>query len=159
MIQRIQTVYLLLVVVLGTLLCFFTPVEFASQEGAALFRELDLSFAHVLDTTDPAEPFAVMGILPLTILTLCMPVISLIVIFLYRNRVLQARLIIINLVLCLGWYAMLAFYVWYVVGKYDVEWYPTMWAVLPMVNVVLSLMALRGVVHDEALVRAADRIR
>ena len=34
MIQRIQTLYLLLVVILGTLLCFFAPVQFLMPAGA-----------------------------------------------------------------------------------------------------------------------------
>ena len=33
MIQRIQTVYLLLVVILGTLLCFFSPVQFLPADA------------------------------------------------------------------------------------------------------------------------------
>ena len=33
MIQRIQTLYLLLVVILGTLLCFFSPIEFLTPEA------------------------------------------------------------------------------------------------------------------------------
>ena len=35
MLQRIQTLYLLLVVILGVLLCFFAPVEFLVPGGTS----------------------------------------------------------------------------------------------------------------------------
>ena len=39
------------------------------------------------------------------------------------------------------------------------EWYLTMWSAIPLVNVVLTMMATRRILKDEALVRAADRLR
>ena len=33
------------------------------------------------------------------------------------------------------------------------------WAAIPLVNVVLTMMATRRILKDEALVRAADRLR
>ena len=35
MLQRIQTLYLLLVVILGVLLCFFAPIEFLVPGGTS----------------------------------------------------------------------------------------------------------------------------
>jgi hypothetical protein len=101
-------------------------------------------------------------------MTVSIPVLALLIIFLYRRRLLQARLCIVNVVLCLGYYGMLALYTAYIVKGYEMlggcylpaaEWYLTVWASLPLVNVVLSMMAVRRILKDEALVRAADRIR
>jgi hypothetical protein len=39
------------------------------------------------------------------------------------------------------------------------EWYPTVWASIPLVNLILLMMATRRILKDEALVRAADRLR
>ena len=39
------------------------------------------------------------------------------------------------------------------------DWYLNVWAGLPLVCIVLSMMATRRILKDEALVRAADRIR
>jgi hypothetical protein len=84
-----------------------------------------------------------------------------------------------NVVLCLGYYALLALYVVYIVKGYEpldavncqlstascelstvnCEWYLTMWSAIPLVNVVLTMMATRRILKDEALVRAADRLR
>ena len=161
MIQRIQTLYLLLVVILGTLLCIFSPVEFLLPDAT------DYVSLHALDKW------------PLAVMSIAIPLLALVIIFLYKRRLLQVRLNIMNVVLCLGYYALLALYVAYIVKGYEplgavncqlstvncqlstvnCEWYLTMWSAIPLVNVVLTMMATRRILKDEALVRAADRLR
>lgn len=150
MIQRIQTLYLLLVVVLGTLLCCFAPVQFLMPEGIDYIK---------LMTFDKWA---------LATISVAIPALALVTIFLFKRRLLQARLNIMNVVLCLGYYALLALYTAYVVKGYepigeqvlaDAEWFLTVWAAIPLVNLVLTMMATRRILKDEALVRAADRLR
>ena len=161
MIQRIQTLYLLLVVILGTLLCFFPPVEF------------------LLPNATEYIPLTAFDKWPLAVMSIAIPLLALVVIFLFKRRLLQARLNIMNVVLCLGYYALLALYVAYIVKGFEplgavscevstancqlstvnCEWYLTIWAAIPLVNVVLTMMATRRILKDEALVRAADRLR
>ena len=150
MIQRIQTLYLLLVVVLGTLLCFFSPVQFLTPEateyvGLQAFEKW-----------------------PMAVMTLSIPLLALVTIFLFRKRLLQARLNVMNVILCLGYYALVALYAAFLVKGYesihgmtlaDADWYLTIWAAIPLVNIVLTMMATRRILKDEALVRAADRLR
>jgi hypothetical protein len=150
MIQRIQTLYLLLVVVLGTLLCFFSPVQFLLPEATEYVA------LHAFDKW------------PLAVMSIAIPLLALVVIFLFKRRLLQARLNIMNVIFCLGYYALLALYTAYVVKGYEpigeqtlagADWYLTVWAAIPLVNVVLTMMATRRILKDEALVRAADRLR
>ena len=150
MIQRIQTLYLLLVVILGTLLCFFSPVQFLMPEG------IDYVNLHAFDKW------------PLAVMTLAIPVLAFVNIFLFKRRLLQARLNIVNVIFCLGYYALVALYVAFVVKGYepihgmtlmDADWYINLWAAIPAINIVLTMMATRRILRDEALVRAADRIR
>ena len=150
MIQRIQTLYLLLVVILGTLLCFFSPVQFLMPEGTEYISLM------------PFNKWALAAI------TVAIPALALVTIFLFRRRLLQSRLNIMNVVLCLGYYALLALYVTYVVKGYEpigemtmtgADWYLTIWAAIPLVNLVLTMMATLRILKDEALVRAADRLR
>ena len=150
MIQRIQTLYLLMVVILGTLLCFFSPVQFLMPE-----------------TTDYISLLA-FDKWPLAVMSVAIPLLALVNIFLFKHRFLQARVNIMNVILCLGYYALIALYVAYVVKGYEhigdttlvgAEWYLNVWAAIPMVNIVLLMMATRRILKDEALVRAADRLR
>lgn len=150
MIQRIQTVYLLLVVILGTLLCFFSPVQFLPADATEYVW------------------LATFAKWPLAVISVAIPLIALVNIFLYKRRLLQARINVVNVVLCVGYYALLALYIFYALKGYEpidgvvltsAEWYPTLWASIPLINLVLSLMATRRILKDEALVRAADRLR
>lgn len=159
MIQRIQTLYLALVVILGTLLCFFAPVGLASPEESEVFHQYTLSFTHIVDITDADAPLKVMNIVSLSIISVVIPLLALVDIFLYKRRILQARLNVIMVVLCLGWYAILAVYIWFAKTNLQCEWYLTPWAAIPLINLVLLLMATRAILKDEALVRAADRLR
>ena len=101
MIQRIQTLYLLLVVILGTLLCFFSPVQFLAPEATEYIS---------LQAFDKW---------PLAVMTLAIPLLALVVIFLFKRRLLQARLNIMNVILCLGYYALVALYTAFVVKGYE----------------------------------------
>ena len=150
MIQRIQTLYLLLVVVLGTLLCLFSPMQFLLPEGTEYVS------LNVLDKW------------PMAVMTIASPVLALVTIFLFKRRLLQARFNVMNVILCLGFYVLLALYTAYVVKGYETigeislagaDWYISVWAAIPLVNIVLLMMATRRILKDEALVRAADRLR
>ncbi|MBR1808299.1 MAG: DUF4293 domain-containing protein [Paludibacteraceae bacterium] len=159
MIQRIQTLYLTIVVISGTLLCFFAPVDFISPENAENYRELSMTFTGVYDITNRAMPVRLMNTVSLSIISVVIPLIALVNIFLFKRRILQARINVVNVVLCLGWYAIYAVYIWFAKENFFVEWYMTPWAAIPLVNLVLTLMATRAILKDEALVRAADRLR
>lgn len=150
MIQRIQTLYLLFVVILGTLLCFFSPVQFLAQ-GSTEYISL-MAFDKW----------------PLAVITLVIPLLALVNIFLFKRRLLQVRLNIMNVIFCLGYYALLTLYIAFAVKGYEqigdfnlanAEWYLNVWAAFPLVNLVLTMMATRRILKDEALVRAADRLR
>jgi hypothetical protein len=61
--------------------------------------------------------------------------------------------------LCLGYYGVLAIYIWFAKMNLETIWYIKPWASIPSVCLVLTIMATRRILKDEALVRAADRIR
>lgn len=152
MIQRIQTVYLLLVVVLGITLCFMPVLQFVTPEEAETLQIWELSAFRFADV--PLQ-----GLWGLTVATVLIPLLALIDIFLYNNRLLQARLNIFTVMLCLGYYGVLAIYVWLARTALGVDWHILPWASIPLVCLILTVMATRRILKDEALVRAADRIR
>lgn len=150
MIQRIQTVYLLLVVALGVALVWLPVVQLVTPEGATELQIWEL-------TALGGAPLQ--GLWGLTITTILIPVLALIDIFLFKRRLLQARLNIFTIMLCLGYYGVLAIYIWLAKMSLGVDWHILPWASFPLVCLVLILMATRRILKDEALVRAADRIR
>ena len=150
MIQRIQTLYLLAVVALGISLIWLPVVELVTPEEASELQIWDL-------TALGGAPLQ--GLWGLLVTTLLIPVLALIDIFLFKKRILQARLNIFTVLLCLGYYGVLAIYIWLAKMSLGVDWHILPSASIPLICMVLTLMATRAILKDEALVRAADRIR
>ena len=162
MIQRIQSVYLLLVVVLGFTLCFVPVIQLVTPEEAGTLRVYELGALEVEEVTPNAvslEPLDLKGLWGLTLTTALIPLLAFIDIFLFKKRLLQARLNIFTVMLCLGYYGVLAIYIWLAKMSAGVEWHILPWASIPLICLVLTMMATRRILKDEALVRAADRIR
>ena len=150
MIQRIQTLYLLAVVALGIALIWLPVVQLVTPEDAAELQVYELS---------ALGGAPIQGVWGLLVTTILIPLLALIDIFLYRKRILQARLNIFTVMLCLGYYGVLAVYIWLAKMSLGVEWHILPYASFPLVCLILTLMATRRILKDEALVRAADRIR
>ena len=149
MIQRIQTIYLLLVTaVLIASLCL--PVGYLVGADAAMytFKPLGLQVGEVFNST-----WGMFGILLLS------TIISFATIFLFKNRVLQIRMSIFNSLLLVGYY--LSFLAFLFVLKEDLNAsYRIEWSLcLPLVAIVLNILALRAIGRDELMVKAADRLR
>ncbi len=158
MIQRIQSLWLLLVSVCGVLLCCMPSMRFFPELTAEVHSIYEFRFAGMWDISQ-APSVVVLSVWPLAVLEITIPLLSLVILFLYHHRVLQARLCTINILLMIGYYAALAVYTWQACSRFAVTWHPTIWTSLFLVSIVLSFMAIRSILRDEALVRAADRLR
>ena len=150
MIQRIQTLYLLAVVALGLALIWLPVVQLVTPEEAETLQVWELS---------ALGGAPLQGLWGLLLTTALIPLLAFIDIFLYKKRILQARLNIFLVMLCLGYYGVLVLYIWLATLSMNVEWHILPYASFPLICLVLTLMATRRILKDEALVRAADRIR
>jgi len=160
MIQRIQTLYLLLVVALGITLCFVPVVQFVTPEGAEVVRAWQLTALGMTETTVTELPaIQLNGLWGLLLASIIIPVMALVDIFSYNKRLLQARLNIFTIMHSLDYYGVLAIYIYLAKLMIDVDVYVMGWACLPLVCLVLTVMATRRILKDEAMVRAADRLR
>ncbi|MDD2285579.1 MAG: DUF4293 domain-containing protein [Paludibacter sp.] len=155
MIQRIQTFYLFLVVVL-TSVTFFLPVAGLQNLQQAMIYEisyLGLFEINISGKTMMANTWI------LTALMAIIPVLSFITILLFKKRLLQIRLIIFNLVLMAGFYGLLFIYLWQFGKALDASSYLEIPAAFPLVSIILSIMAIRAIGKDEALIKSLNRIR
>ena len=161
--QRIQTIYLLAVVALGITLCFEPILTFdtLTEEGVQRIWHLKpTGFTEI--TSTGLDPVSMSGVWALGIATFLIPILALVDIFLYKKRILQARLNIFLAVLCLGYYGIMGIYVWHCKANLHFDplhWHMTAWMMIPVICFILTLMATRRILKDEALVRAADRLR
>lgn len=149
MIQRIQTIYLLLVTgLLITAMClplgYFTDTKIVRYT----FSSLGISAGNAFQSS--------WGLFAILLLS---AIVSSATIFLYKNRVLQIRMSVFNTILLIGFYC--AFLAFYFVLKSDLDaTFQISWTLcLPLVAIILNYLAIRAIGKDEVLVKAADRLR
>lgn len=153
MIQRIQTVYLLIIVVL-TVAMLFLPLA-VLQQGDALF-----SFDASGVSTMIGEPELVYPTWGLFALTAVIAIVALATIFLFKRRILQIRLCVFNALLMLGLYGFFAYLVYDLKGELQGVTLSVRIALsFPLINLILDYLAIRNIGADEALVRSLDRLR
>jgi len=96
-------------------------------------------------------------ILPVTLLLIVL--ISAVTIFLFRNRKLQMLLVISVIVISVVLIAAMTFYACYSAGNYNIYVVPGFKMVLPLLILIFSIMAFRGILKDDRLVKSYDRLR
>ncbi|MGN1263067.1 MAG: DUF4293 domain-containing protein [Prevotella sp.] len=156
MIQRIQTIYLLVAVILAAMsLCF--PIGTFMANGADVAHAYCLWVQPAAAGSSPS--FAT---LPLFCVLLLVALLSGYAIFAFTNRLYQSRLCLFCVMLLVGWHVLYAAYAFLYSPVPEGEacrFLPSPAAVLPLLTLVFCLLARRAIIADEKLVRAADRIR
>lgn len=146
MIQRKQSLFLLIAFI-ATMVCLCSQVgSLVGDMSHADLYNLWLVDGEGRHSFTPWPLFATLMLAAL---------LSLVTIFLYTRRKLQAQLCLLHMLLLVLWYVLLAIMPQMAGGSLVLEW-P---AVLPAVSIILSFMARKGVLADERLVRSLDRIR
>ncbi len=150
MIQRIQTLYLLVVAALVAV-TLFVPLAWFGVGGG----RYDL-YAFALRSADGTAVLRAPVYTGIALAAAC--ALPLVTIFLFRRRMLQVRLCVVEMVLLAGAETMLAAYFFFGHGVADFQGLKPV-AALPLVGVLFAWLAARAIFRDELLVRSLDRIR
>ena len=149
MIQRIQSVYLLVVTIL-MVICMCSPIG-SIITNANEISELSNLCITFPDGTKDYSPWALFVIL------LVVAALSFVTIFLFKKRMLQIRLTIFSSVVLIGYYLALVAYLFMLAEDTT---FSASWTIcLPFAALILNWLAIRGIGADEALVKAYDRLR
>lgn len=152
MIQRIQSVYLALSLILMGFLGWLPLGEIAA--GVQVFT-FDIKGVFNGTTSN-----LVINGWPLMMLLAIIEVVQIIVIFSYKKRIRQMRMATFNSILMIGFFGVC----WYFVhaslktigeGAYVFQ----MAMAFPIVAAILNYLSIRAIGKDEALVRSIDRLR
>ena len=138
MLQRIQSVFLALALVLLGLLFVLPYMRMVDAQGV----EYAMSAMEY--------PMAVIQIITFAV--------TLITIFLYKKRMLQIRLCVFNSIALLGYQGVIIWYAYLLSKSADVARL-NVTIVIPVIAAILIFLALRSIAKDEALVRSLDRLR
>lgn len=153
MIQRIQTVYLIIaVILLGFTFAFplatitngneiFTLTPFALMSNMS-----DGTSSVVAHTTH-------MGVL--TALTLLLTFIN---IFLYKHRMIQVRICFALMVMTFGVQIFFGYYIYKMNTDFSTIGY-SVTDIFPIITTILIYLAFKGIIRDEMLIKSLNRIR
>lgn len=147
MIQRIQTVFILVSAILVT----------------SLYK---LKFAE-LSVNGELHTFTAQGIyngeamvfdgLPLSLFIGIIAVLHVIIIFMYKKRLLQIRMLAFSIILLLGLFGMFFYFTYAGFDGAKVAF--KIPVAFPIVAIILDYLAIRAIGKDEALIRSLNRIR
>lgn len=149
MIQRIQTVYLLIVAIIAVVVVSL-PVGSLITPDNVICEMGNLSIT-APDGTANYEPWALFAI------QIVSGMLALGTIFLYRKRMLQIRLCLFNLILLIGYYVTFGVFVYMLKG--ESQFVPAWNICLPFAGIILNWLAIRAIGKDEVLVRSYNSLR
>ncbi len=152
MIQRIQSLFLLAAIIIQTLFLAFPLAFFNMTDYNLVFKAkgfMDASSNEILLKTSA-----------LLILSIGIPLLTLITIFQFKKRILQIRLCVYNILINIGLIGMLFMQISSFMKNNPVEakTYGLAMAI-PLASIILLFLAFRGIRKDEVLVKAYDRLR
>ena len=152
MIQRIQTIFLLGAAV-SLLIMILLPVgEVVTSEG--------ISYSLRSHGIYEAEGKVFISSLPVVTLTGFTAALLFVNIFLFRNRKLQIRLCVYGIVLNFGIIGLIYYYGVLLSREVDKgELTILLTVVMPVISIIFTYLAFRGIRKDEILIRSIDKLR
>ena len=162
MIQRRQTIFMFLSAIISALL-FFMPLISFNANGEVM-RFTIFGIENPIDTLTLSQSYT----WPLIVLTILMTLAPLVTIFLYKKRELQVRLCHLNMLVNIIFIGLVFIYyesdvmsvifaVENDIYSLDVAYFIGM--AFPLVNLVLEILAIRGIKKDIELLKSIDRLR
>lgn len=156
MIQRIQTVYLLLITILAALTVILPVADLINSTTNQNYL-FDFRGISLIKPTGEAVIQSTTWIL--TSFALMFGVISIIAIFGYKKRQKQIRLCVMNFVFMVGYYLLLLVFIWMAKSELGVNWHLRVATILPLIAMILNYLAIGAIGKDEKLVKSLDRLR
>lgn len=150
MLQRIQTLFLLLAAA-AMLVASVTPLVFFMHQGdKVVFEAMGVYLNGELNDSTWG----------LFLLSMVSSVLSLLTVFLYKQRMLQIRLSIFNVVCMIGFYLYFGFILYKLYPVENLLFQKVgVGVIMPVIAIILTILAIRKIGADEALIRSLHRLR
>ena len=155
MIQRIQTIYLLISLIAWSILFFIPTVGIVNGSGGEwwIFPK-GVMEAAILKT--------VMETVPMLVYFALVEILILISILTYGKRERQLRITLLNMILQILSYGLIALYLMQARNSLNIQsgtLRVTVYAVIPLLAAICSFLAYRGIRKDIGLLKSLDRLR
>lgn len=159
MLQRIQTVYLVLAFIAISLL--FTKLPIAEFSYSKIGKIIPLNIISSYQNPELSQnTFTNVNTMPLIIGLAILILLIIGAILLYNNRPLQIKIVMISFLLNIVLLVIMFFTCDYMQSKLE-NTQPSyqFGAILPLISMVLLILASKAIRKDEKLVKGADRLR
>jgi len=155
MIQRIQSLYLSLTILLPLLFLKGSFLTFIDKSGSAFY----ITFRGIIRDTGITGSELIEKLLPLSILIVVLPMLSLITLFLYKKRKIQIWLTAIGVILASCLIILLGYYSKTVFTSYSASIILGVKMAVPVLILLFYILAYIGIRNDDRLVKSYDRLR
>jgi hypothetical protein len=138
-------------------LLFFTGsvLKFADTSGNAF----NLAITGNLTDTAGKTFTQVQSLWPITVILILISILSIITILLYGNRKVQLLLAMSVIVLSGGLIIAVSWYAYSLANSFSFAIIPGFKIIIPVFSLIFSILAYRGILKDERLVKSYDRLR
>jgi drug/metabolite transporter (DMT)-like permease len=155
MIQRIQSVYLFLTTLFSLLFLKGEFLSFINKSGIALSAGIyGIMGESAMKAAKPVE-----SILPLSLSLIIIPLLSFGIIFIYNKRKIQLLLVQMLIGIIILSIILSGIYTFNIQSAYGVALVPGFRMFIPVIQLILSYLAYRGIRKDDNLVKSYDRLR
>jgi hypothetical protein len=155
MIQRIQSLYLAIIIILSLLLLNGGILNFADGSG----NILKLSSAGILTDQNQKIVSQVFAAWPLTLTEVLIILIALIAVLMFRNRKKQMFLTLLLIIFSAVLMAAITWFGFKTLHDLNMNLRPGIKMALPVLILVFSILAFSGIQKDDQLVKSYDRLR
>jgi|WetSurMetagenome_2_1015567.scaffolds.fasta_scaffold00001_369 hypothetical protein len=154
MIQRIQSFYLILTSLLSVLFLSGKMFILNGEAGQDIYATIS-----GIKRMSESGPDLTGNILPLVIIMIAVASIAFITIFLYKKRKLQTKFSLFLIVMSVIMILAIAYYIFKYTTGYNAELRISISLILPLLILLCSILAYRGIRKDDELVKSYDRLR
>ncbi|PKP20615.1 MAG: hypothetical protein CVU05_08710 [Bacteroidetes bacterium HGW-Bacteroidetes-21] len=154
MIQRIQSIFILLSII-ATALMFNIPFASIYHPDAGIFILKATGLYQFVQEQEILQS-AIYPLLIIISITLFFQVVSL---FLYKKRILQIRFCTFSILFHLGILIMAIYYVYQATSNNNATTQYGFSLILPVIAVIMNYLASRYIMKDEKLIKSLNRLR
>lgn len=151
MIQRIQSVFLLLVSVV-MVIAFLSPfleIRMPDSTSITVYVQGMIKGGNIINPT--------WGVIVIACISALLPLIN---IFLYKKRKVQIRIGYLTSFFLIFFYVTLVTYLYFFINKNGAEIASVNYGIfLPIISLIFNILAISKIKKDEKLVKSLDRIR
>jgi hypothetical protein len=155
MIQRKQTVYLSLTILLSLLFLTGNTLNFIDKSGSAI----KIAFNGIFRTAEGQGLEFIDRFWPFTVVIVLIPAISLITILLFKDRKIQLWFALSGIVLAISFVLISIYFIYAISHNYGMHIVPGYKMLIQILLLIFNYLAYRGIKKDDDLVKSYDRLR